>query len=51
MGQKQTMNLILEVSQVQKSNNTSITDVNVLTINPESVRYSNVIAFSEFTYV
>ncbi len=47
MAKKQQKNTTLELSQVQKSNNTNITDIPIFT----NIKYSGVIAFSEFTYV
>jgi len=40
MGQKRVMNTILDLSQIQTLINTTITNPNVLVINPESKQYS-----------
>jgi hypothetical protein len=50
MKQNQKMNII-SLTLTQNSTNVSVTDYSGLILNPESEKYTNIIAFSEFTYV
>lgn len=49
MAQVQLMNITLNLELIKKSSNTSITNPRTLEI--KSKIYTNIIAFSEFTYV